>query len=173
MYIYIHEDNIKTYTHTLSNILFRVFLLLLIETQIEYLTNKNSQMNSYYFTGKQHLTQKLTDMIVWIVLPRLQTGLFLSQDNYSVLSAEAHLPWPSASPPAPPELSWQWCHAVWHFYDPLSSDCLHAPGWTKTEETACLSLYFMGGKLNRNSFHKMPQTKHCLVTGRHRSLTHC
>lgn len=42
-------------------------------------------------------------MIVWIVLPHLKTGLFLSQDNYSVLSAEAHLPWPSASPPASPE----------------------------------------------------------------------
>lgn len=123
-------------------------------------------MNSYYFTGNQCVTQKLTDMIVWIALPHLETGLFITQDNYPVLSAEAHLPWPSASPPASPEHKlaiMPCCLAL------LSSSFLGLPLCSRMNKDRgdCLPVsVFYGGKHKQHSFHIMPQTKHCLVAGR-------
>ena len=122
-------------------------------------------MNSYYFTGNQCVTQKLTDMTVWIPLPRLETGLFLSQDNYSVLSAEAHLLWPSTSPASPEHklAIMPRCLAL------LLSSFLRLPLCPRMNRDRGDYLpvsVFYGGKHNQHSLHKTSQTKHRTVTGR-------
>lgn len=143
--------------HTLSNILFGVFLLPPVETQIEYQRTQEQPSELLVFSWQSECNSETYCHDCWNGAASPPDRSALSRDGFS-----AHLPCPGAPPEHRPAIMPR-CSALL-LPSLLASPVCPGVNKDRGDHSSVSAVY--GGKRNRRCFHKMPQIKCHSVTGR-------